>query len=401
MRFVVPLAAVLEFQSSATMTMCLYLLLVLHITEGCTPGNRDATKYITARTGESVLLPCYCANLHAIPETFTWKKYNTTRNTWEVISSESDQYRDRVQLFNDHSSANLFLLISHLTEEDGQVYMCDVKDGGLTYIQLTVEGCTLNDNKKIKTLTAHTGGSVLLPCYCTDLQTTPERFTWEKYTIRNAWEEISSKSDQYRARVQLVNDHSPGNLSLLISHLTKEDGGEYSCTLKANEYTDIKLTIEVASTPPAMSTPAANGRTASTATFLLSEESRKQHVNPYYFIFAAVGGLLLLIIVGAVIFQRHRAQRRGQMKSHKRKAGWRKDQETQDCSDGLYCTVLSEPTDTSEQERHNRELLYNDDAAQEKDDVTYCTVVHVKSPTPLSTPLDTGDNIEYASIKLS
>uniref|UniRef100_A0AAR2JH88 Ig-like domain-containing protein n=1 Tax=Pygocentrus nattereri TaxID=42514 RepID=A0AAR2JH88_PYGNA len=91
-------------------------------------------------------------------------------------------------------------------------------------------------------LTAKRGGLVLLPCYCTDLQTKPERFTWKKYN-RNTftWEEISSESGQYRDRVQLVNGHSPGNLSILISDLTEEDGGDYRCEAEGIELIDIRL----------------------------------------------------------------------------------------------------------------------------------------------------------------
>ncbi|KAI4879273.1 hypothetical protein NFI96_032746, partial [Prochilodus magdalenae] len=93
-------------------------------------------------------------------------------------------------------------------------------------------------------ITAHTGGSVLLPCSCTDLQTKPEEFIWKKEN-RNTQErkEIFRESGQYRNRVQLVNDHSPGNLSLLISHLTEGDGGDYECAVKGSHIL-IRLTLE-------------------------------------------------------------------------------------------------------------------------------------------------------------
>ncbi|XP_036437230.1 polymeric immunoglobulin receptor-like [Colossoma macropomum] len=216
----------------------------IHLTvEGCTLENSGRTVYETVHTGGSVLLPCYCTNLQTKPEIFTWKKYNTS--TWEEISSESGQYRNRVQLVNGHSPGNLSLLISHLTEEDEGDYKCDVKDIGHTYIHLTVEGCTLENSETYQRITAHTGGSVLLPCSCINLQTKPEIFTWKKYnTDRNTWEEIFSESGQYRNRVQLVNGHSPGNLSLLISHLTEEDGGGYRCEPTGNEYKNIKLFVE-------------------------------------------------------------------------------------------------------------------------------------------------------------
>uniref|UniRef100_A0A8B9KHS0 Ig-like domain-containing protein n=2 Tax=Astyanax mexicanus TaxID=7994 RepID=A0A8B9KHS0_ASTMX len=365
--------------SSVRMEVCLFLLLtVFHVTEGCSLENYQGRRDITARSGESVLLPCFCTYLPFTPETITWKKYT---NTWTIISSESDQYRNRVQLFNHLSPANLSLLISHLTEEDAGFYRCEVKNSGYTDISLTVEGCRLNYQQLIQ-ITAHTGESVLLPCSCTDLQTTPDTFTWKKdNTISNRFEEISSESDQYRNRVQLFNNLSPANLSLLISHLTEEDAGWYRCEHK-QEYMDIRLTVTVAPTTPERSNPVAEDRT-STAMFDSNDEdgSHSPTSNTDYFIFAAVGGLLLLMILVGVFYWRYRAQRRGQ--SCEGEAGQKRDQ---DCSDGLYCTVSSEPTDTSE---------------QKQDDVTYSSVVHFKTSTPTPTALNTEDNTEYASIKLN
>ncbi|KAK1784518.1 hypothetical protein P4O66_023111 [Electrophorus voltai] len=46
------------------------------------------------------LLPCSCTDIHTRPESFTWYKYNTNRNTWEMISNESEQYRNRVHTYN-------------------------------------------------------------------------------------------------------------------------------------------------------------------------------------------------------------------------------------------------------------------------------------------------------------
>ncbi|XP_036419879.1 polymeric immunoglobulin receptor-like [Colossoma macropomum] len=210
------------------MLLTFYLLFIgLHVSEGCTLENRGQIQSITAHTGGSVPLPCYCTDLHTTPETFSWKKDNT--NTFEEVSSESGQYRNRVQLVNGHSPGNLSLLISHLTEEDGGDYWCTVNDSYII-IKLTVKGCPLENWGKLLSITAHTGWSVLLPCYCTDLHNKPEGFSWKKYDRhRDKWDEISIESGQYRNRVQLVNGHSPGNLSLLISHLTEEDGGLYIC----------------------------------------------------------------------------------------------------------------------------------------------------------------------------
>uniref|UniRef100_A0AAR2LJE4 Ig-like domain-containing protein n=1 Tax=Pygocentrus nattereri TaxID=42514 RepID=A0AAR2LJE4_PYGNA len=208
----------------------------MRLSAACTLEKKKLS--ITAPIGGSVLLPCYCTDLHTTPERFMWQKYNRTR--WEVISSESGQYRDRFHLVNGHSPGNLSLLISHLTEEDGGVYWCGVKYSYRT-IRLTVKGCTLVNNEQILNITAHKRGSVLLPCYCTDLHTKPETFSWKKdKPHRKTWEEISN-------RFQLVNGHSPGNLSLLISHLTEEDGGSYWCGVK-DSYRIILLTNQLSPT---------------------------------------------------------------------------------------------------------------------------------------------------------
>ncbi|KAI4876004.1 hypothetical protein NFI96_008123, partial [Prochilodus magdalenae] len=258
------------------MQVWLCLLFVLHVAEGCTLEDHQQLEEITAYTGESVLLPCYCTDSQSRPKTFTWKEFHKNKNTSEEISSESGRYRNRVQLVNDHSPGNLSLLISHLTEEDDGYYRCKVDGGGYRDIRLTVKeppvplpfvpyalvtviilhiivavvycrtkGCSLTDRGQTLSITAHRGGSVLLPCSCTELRAKPETFTWNRDNQNSKdYERIPIESDEYRNRVQLVNDHSPGNLSLLISRLTEEDGGLYRCDGVKSGLTYIRLTVE-------------------------------------------------------------------------------------------------------------------------------------------------------------
>uniref|UniRef100_A0AAR2JZW5 Ig-like domain-containing protein n=1 Tax=Pygocentrus nattereri TaxID=42514 RepID=A0AAR2JZW5_PYGNA len=345
------------------LTFCL-LFIGLHVSDGCILVNRSESLRITAYTGGSVLLPCYCTDLHTKPQTgFTWK-YNTKGDEWEKISSESGQYRDRVQLVNGQSQGNLSLLISHLTEEDGGQYQCYVQAVGNVYITLTVKGCTLI-NLKSQTITAHIGGSVLLPCSCPDLQTTPKGFTWEKRNVfKSRWEVISSESGQYRDRVQLFNGHSPGNLSLLISHLTEEDGGEYRCGVKQSEHIYVRINFEE---DPSKSTAVVNVQTRPTTSIPSSSSSSQtpegtafsQTASLEFFIFIPV---LLLLAVGGVFYWRYRAgQRRVQMESGEQRG--RKEQGTQD-------------------------------------EVMYSTVVHSNTArTPTAT--DAGDKTEYATIRVN
>ncbi|XP_066532189.1 V-set and immunoglobulin domain-containing protein 1-like [Hoplias malabaricus] len=137
------------------------------------------------------------------------------------------------------TEGNLSLLISHLTEEDGGMYICDVEGSGFRDIGLMVKGCRLDTG--LVQITAQSGGSVLLPCYCTDLLTKPDTLKWQKL---DTWEEVSSERDQYRNRVQLGDGQHPGNLSLLITHLTENDSGVYKCELTGKDYRDLTLTVE-------------------------------------------------------------------------------------------------------------------------------------------------------------
>ncbi|XP_066533990.1 salivary glue protein Sgs-3-like [Hoplias malabaricus] len=129
------------------------------------------------------------------------------------------------------------------------------------------EGCTLvytrREIKDPRHISAYLGGSVLLPCYCTDLSTTPEKLTWKKDNMKTSeWEEVSNESGQYRDRVQLFNSHSPGNLSLLISHLTEEDGGQYTCDSEEDRII-IRLSVQ---TPPGLTSTTTTAPTTTTPT---------------------------------------------------------------------------------------------------------------------------------------
>ncbi|KAG9282391.1 polymeric immunoglobulin receptor-like isoform X1, partial [Astyanax mexicanus] len=263
--------------------LSLYTLFITHLFKfcvliGCTLENTEKTVKITAHRGGSVLLPCYCTDLRSKPERLIWNKHNRTTNQLDIISSESYGYRKRIQLFNHLSPANLSLLISHLTEEDAGDYWCDVENDKYVFIKLKIEGCTLVNSGRALRITAYTGESVLLPCSCTDLNSTPDTFTWKKYnTISNRYEEISSESDQYRNRVQLFNNLSPANLSLLISHLTEEDDGFYRCHLTGNELADIRLFVPTKLTPTSVANCTTNLSPSVTATSKTEPTVKTEH----------------------------------------------------------------------------------------------------------------------------
>ncbi|XP_053542337.1 carcinoembryonic antigen-related cell adhesion molecule 2 [Ictalurus punctatus] len=364
------------FGSSVRMQVCFLLLLIqLHVTEGCTLEGNGDTIPITAYTGGSVLLPCSCTDLHTKPEAHTWKKYINETN-WVEISPESEQYKDRFQLVNDLSSGNLSLLISHMTVGDDGDYRCSLNNTVFRNIRLTVKGCTLN--RQTLTVTGYVGQSVLLPCSCSELQAKPHTFRWvyfkgsDRITIFP-----KDETNRYTDRVQIFNDHLPGNLSLLISHLTVEDGGWYGCEISNNIDENIKLIVKDAPTRPSASRPVIT-------TTSPNPEPVPHTIIIIIIICTAVGVLLLLLILGGVMYWKHRGQRRGQTETGDGQTGQRIQQKKQNDCDVLYTAI-------NPQTKRNK--------AEEKDEVTYSTVVHSNTVRAAHTPVESGDTAVYAIIK--
>ncbi|KAI5094549.1 hypothetical protein C0J45_16273 [Silurus meridionalis] len=173
-------------------------------------------------------------------------------------------------------------------------------------------------------------------------------FTWKKYI--NDWEQISPESEQYKDRFQLVNDHSSGNLSLLISHLTVEDEGDYRCGTQS-ETRVIRLTVEEAPKRPS----------PSTTTIQTTAKPESPDLKTIIIISSGVVVvLLLMMILGGVKYRKHRRQRREQM------------------SEGQTVQRTQQ---------------------QKQDDVMYSTVVHSDTHRAARPPVALGDTAVYASIK--
>uniref|UniRef100_A0A3B4D4B9 Ig-like domain-containing protein n=1 Tax=Pygocentrus nattereri TaxID=42514 RepID=A0A3B4D4B9_PYGNA len=79
-----------------------------------------------------------------------------------------------------------------------------------------------------RTFSRSPGESVLLPCPCPPDQhrINPDRVTWTKDQTA-----VSNDTESYRGRVWMFNQNHSRNFSLLISDLTKEDSGLYTCRL--------------------------------------------------------------------------------------------------------------------------------------------------------------------------
>ncbi|KAJ8272728.1 hypothetical protein GJAV_G00092750 [Gymnothorax javanicus] len=230
-----------------TTLICLWLLnsLVHMISAGC---SLYAPKHVTGYTGDSVVLPCYCTDGQAIRRTSVrWISFTVSPSIhiWTFPDEVDYRYRDRVVISED--TGNFSLHLSNLTQRDDGEYRCEA-DGQFRDITLTVKdpGCVLSEAGP-KTITGFRGGSIILPCVCTDVQSKPEQVKWTADPVllnTVIFPECNAPPNSpYRNRVQLLNSISPGNLSLRTSNLTLTDGGTYRCEVDS-QYRDITLTIK-------------------------------------------------------------------------------------------------------------------------------------------------------------
>ncbi|XP_035377651.1 polymeric immunoglobulin receptor-like [Electrophorus electricus] len=154
------------------------------------------------------------------------------------VSNERGPYRGRVYIFDQTPSSNRSLLISNLTRNDQGQYLC----GDSSYVILMVTGCSLSENQQHVEISRSPGESVFLPCSCTDLQEEPVKMEWSSPHHEDL--HSTELSYRYSGRVQRFNDNFPGNLSLLISNLTEEDHGLYSCWINHNQHRNFSLTVK-------------------------------------------------------------------------------------------------------------------------------------------------------------
>ncbi|XP_031423117.1 uncharacterized protein LOC116220483 isoform X1 [Clupea harengus] len=224
------------------------------------------------------------------------------------------------------------------------------------HFTLTVRGCTVMKQDTTLQIKRSSGESALLPCLCSPLRAKPESVRWTMTGRSGSMDtEISNTTGPYRGRVQMLNRHSPGNVSLLISDLSEKDEGEYRCECSTHSYRDFRLTVT-------------------------DTRSNGEPKPPFYiFILAAV--LLFLLLLGGALFLYKR--RKGQ-KGECTKSGQKHEEDKDDTR--VYCTVQDTREDRSTQ-------------AEKEDDVTYSTVVHDKKPRVVQVEVDTGDGTEYARIK--
>ncbi|KAL2091472.1 hypothetical protein ACEWY4_013735 [Coilia grayii] len=213
-------------------------------------------------------------------------------------------------------------------------------------------------------ITKHSGEAVLLPCSCADVQDDPQDIRWLKEPGSHFIQEIYPETHKdYLDRVQVFYTDSPGNMSLLISHLTEKDKGIYRCEVfdfDSKIYRDITLQI--------------TGRTCGTKHVQLSEYNETQSPS-YRFILVAV--LLLLLLLGGAIFLYLRHERMINTHTH------------------IHARTHTHIRTHTHTRSHTLEMIC--DFLQ--DDVTYTTVVHGRNPKAAQVRINPDDGTEYASVR--
>ncbi|XP_021324299.1 uncharacterized protein si:dkey-15j16.6 isoform X2 [Danio rerio] len=316
-----------------------FFLFMLQLSTGCILTDEKQTKTISGYSGGSVLLPCSCAQPQSTIHTFSWQFYSSDTRWIQVL--EDQKYRGRVTLFNHISPTNLSLLISGLRKEDGGYYSC-MSTPNLVYFNLAVletphmpismpkqdvivparpispryipqqtpminlprqdarpvfpqytQQCDLV-NKESKTgVTGYSGESVVLPCWCTNLLSRPEHIQW-MYWTENGYKEIypNEEVESHKNRVKLLNQNTPGNLSLLISALTIKHQGTYYCTVLPQQH--VYFTLNVKEKPQVYPTSSSTHR-SSHQTQELPPPQQTHHTPLYVFILVAVFTSVVLL----------------------------------------------------------------------------------------------------------
>nr|XP_055036203.1 polymeric immunoglobulin receptor-like [Misgurnus anguillicaudatus] len=318
------------------MKICLYLLFMLHFTAGKT-----------------------CTDPQTTVKKFTWRR----GPSWINVLQDKN-YTGRLKLFNESSPTNLSLLISDLRKQDEGEYRCAVSSTEFRHFKITIKGCDLVNNTQTVEVIGRSGESVVLPCYCKELKTKPQQLTWTYSSLTQSNttpEEIYPSEQSHGGKIKLLNKSSPGNLSLRLSDLTTKHEGNYKCSVKSQQYINIRLKVEEQT--------------------INSQTHQTTLQNPYVFALTSVFSLLLLTVLAVMIW---------------------KCRETRDVengtSDGLVLYNVDEKKDvlkpeSSAQDQHNKQ-------DETEDEVTYSTVVHVKNAAkPAQKQIITAECSEYACLK--
>ncbi|XP_016116357.1 immunoglobulin superfamily member 10, partial [Sinocyclocheilus grahami] len=222
------------------MCLCVFLLCSgLHFTTGCVVVS---SSFVTCSPGESVLLPCSDIN-SGHTEVQWWiydsQTYTPQYSVFPVDAIKGQRYKDRVQIHR-----NLSLSITRLTVDDTGSYRCKTTETEeISMVHLLIEGCSISENEGSVEISTYSGESVFLSCLvkCSARHKPDSEFRWELPNYREINPTVLHRLDQGRFHMF---DRSSGNLSLLISDLTEEDEGLYSCWRNENQHKSFRLTVK-------------------------------------------------------------------------------------------------------------------------------------------------------------
>ncbi|XP_076842336.1 polymeric immunoglobulin receptor-like isoform X2 [Brachyhypopomus gauderio] len=384
------------------MLVCVFLLYCgLQVTAGCT--RMDSQEFSVSRSpGESVLLSCRCPDNHDIIKWIFGSSTQSTDRT--VVSNEAGHYRGRVFIFDQTPSSNFSLLISNLSEEDTGHYYC----GESTYVYLIVRGCSLSENKQHVEVSGSAGESVFLSCSCTHLR--GDAWSGE---LRVKWrsphyEDLHSTqlSPHYSGRVQMFNEGSPGNLSLLISDLTEKDRGLYSCWINHNQHRNFTLTVKVFSPSENVNTPVTGdigGRTINNPGDHQSPNTNHNQTNTDLWKEILMSSVLLLVLLVLLVFAgTYCTCVKGRKHNSQEKRGERKHNE----DDVIYSSFDHGKKGQRTQRQVEESVIYSDTvfdrkrpSAGEECELTYSTLSHAKKKKRALRQDNTEEPTVYSSLK--
>ncbi|XP_050960642.1 contactin-3 isoform X1 [Labeo rohita] len=226
--------------ASDVMCLCVFLLCSgLQFTTGC----EVQSSYITCAAGESVLLPC--RDIKSPHTDVQWwisdpQTHTPQYSVFPVDAIKGQRYKDRVQIHG-----NLSLSITRLTVDDAETYCCKSKESDRkSCVDLSIEGCSVSENERSVEISRYSGESVFLSCFvkCSSLYKPDSQFRWKLPNYREIIQ-TTELNRLYQGRFHMF-DRSSGNLSLLISNLTEEDEGLYSCWSNEIQHKNFSLIIK-------------------------------------------------------------------------------------------------------------------------------------------------------------
>uniref|UniRef100_A0A096M3L9 Ig-like domain-containing protein n=1 Tax=Poecilia formosa TaxID=48698 RepID=A0A096M3L9_POEFO len=156
----------------------------------------------------------------------------------EFPESQDDQFSGRVQSDKDVlREGRIRLHVSRLRTEDSGLYLCGVKtEDGVGSAECRLDVSDQYEVVGHETIHAKVGDDVILPCHVkppfdVNKLTIEWRFKDKKIYVHRSQKRDNKTSDpEYKTRTSLFHKNlTKGNISLILTNVTKEDEGNYIC----------------------------------------------------------------------------------------------------------------------------------------------------------------------------